>query len=176
MSFVMVMSAFLKSAISYSVKPAFFILDVYCEKLKSNNALDFNDLILLPIRLLKENTKILNFYQSTWKYVLVDEFQDTNSPQFEIVSLLAGKHQNITVVGDDDQSIYGWRGANIDNILTNFQDTFSKNIEIKLEKNYRSTQRILDGAWSVVSNNKNRAEKKLEATRGKGEKISLISK
>ncbi len=131
-----------------------------CEKLKSNNALDFNDLILLPIRLLKENAKILNFYQSTWKYVLVDEFQDTNSPQFEIVSLLAGKHQNITVVGDDDQSIYGWRGANIDNILTNFQDTFSKNIEIKLEKNYRSTQRILDGAWSVVSNNKNRAEKK----------------
>jgi DNA helicase-2/ATP-dependent DNA helicase PcrA len=150
------------------------VYKAYCEKLKSNNALDFNDLILLPIRLLKENAKILNFYQSTWKYVLVDEFQDTNSPQFEIVSLLAGKHQNITVVGDDDQSIYGWRGANIDNILTNFQDTFSKNIEIKLEKNYRSTQRILDGAWSVVSNNKNRAEKKLEATRGRGEKISLI--
>lgn len=147
----------------------------YCDRLKSNNALDFNDLLLLPIRLLKENAKILNLYQKTWKYVLVDEFQDTNSPQFEIVSLLAGKHKNITVVGDDDQSIYGWRGANIDNILTNFQETFAKNIEIKLEKNYRSTQRILDGAWSVVSNNKNRAEKKLEATRGKGDKISLIS-
>ena len=147
----------------------------YCDRLKSNNALDFNDLLLLPIRLLKENAKILNLYQKTWKYVLVDEFQDTNSPQFEIVSLLAGKHKNITVVGDDDQSIYGWRGANIDNILTNFQETFAKNIEIKLEKNSRSTQRILDGAWSVVSNNKNRAEKKLEATRGKGDKISLIS-
>ena len=147
----------------------------YCDRLKSNNALDFNDLLLLPIRLLKENDKILNLYQKTWKYVLVDEFQDTNSPQFEIVSLLAGKHKNITVVGDDDQSIYGWRGANIDNILTNFQETFAKNIEIKLEKNYRSTQRILDGAWSVVSNNKNRAEKKLEATRGKGDKISIIS-
>ena len=147
----------------------------YCDRLKSNNALDFNDLLLLPIRLLKENAKILNLYQKTWKYVLVDEFQDTNSPQFEFVSLLAGKHKNITVVGDDDQSIYGWRGANIDNILTNFQETFAKNIEIKLEKNYRSTQRILDGAWSVVSNNKNRAEKKLEATRGKGDKISLIS-
>ena len=147
----------------------------YCDRLKSNNALDFNDLLLLPIRLLKENAKILNLYQKTWKYVLVDEFQDTNSPQFEIVSLLAGKHKNITVVGDDDQSIYGWRGANIDIILTNFQETFAKNIEIKLEKNYRSTQRILDGAWSVVSNNKNRAEKKLEATRGKGDKISLIS-
>ena len=110
-----------------------------------------------------------------WQYILVDEFQDTNSPQFEIVSLLAQKHKNITVVGDDDQSIYGWRGANIDNILTNFQDTFPKKNEIKLEKNYRSTQRILDGAWSVVSNNKNRAEKKLYATKGEGEKISLIS-
>ena len=153
----------------------FEVYRAYCDRLKSNNALDFNDLLLLPIRLLKENAKILNLYQKTWKYVLVDEFQDTNSPQFEIVSLLASKHKNITVVGDDDQSIYGWRGANIDNILTNFQETFAKNIEIKLEKNYRSTQRILDGAWSVVSNNKNRAEKKLEATRGKGDKISLIS-
>jgi len=151
------------------------VYKAYCDTLKSNNALDFNDLLLLPIRLLKENKKILDYYQNSWKYVLVDEFQDTNSPQFEIVSLLAGKHQNITVVGDDDQSIYGWRGANIDNILTNFQDVFAKNIEIKLEKNYRSTQRILDGAWSVVSNNKNRAEKKLVATKGKGEKISLIS-
>ena len=151
------------------------VYKAYCDTLKSNNALDFNDLLLLPIRLLKENKKILDCYQNSWKYVLVDEFQDTNSPQFEIVSLLAGKHQNITVVGDDDQSIYGWRGANIDNILTNFQDVFAKNIEIKLEKNYRSTQRILDGAWSVVSNNKNRAEKKLVATKGKGEKISLIS-
>ena len=151
------------------------VYKAYCDTLKSNNALDFNDLLLLPIRLLKENKKILDYYQKSWKYVLVDEFQDTNSPQFEIVSLLAGKHQNITVVGDDDQSIYGWRGANIDNILTNFQDIFPKNIEIKLEKNYRSTQRILDGAWSVVSNNKNRAEKKLVATKGKGEKISLIS-
>lgn len=151
------------------------VYKAYCDTLKSNNALDFNDLLLLPIRLLKENKKILDYYQNSWKYVLVDEFQDTNSPQFEIVSLLAGKHQNITVVGDDDQSIYGWRGANIDNILTNFQDVFAKNIEIKLEKNYRSTQRILDGAWSVVSNNKNRAEKKLVATKGKGEKLSLIS-
>ena len=154
------------------------IIEVYKEylaRLKSNNALDFNDLLLFPIRLLKENSNILNYFHKSWKYVLVDEFQDTNSPQFEMVSLLAGKHQNVTVVGDDDQSIYGWRGANIDNILTNFQKTFPKNMEIKLEKNYRSTQRILDGAWSVVSNNKNRAEKKLEATRGKGEKISLIT-
>ena len=84
--------------------------------------------------MLKENPKILNFYQSTWKYVLVDEFQDTNSPQFEIVSLLAGKHQNITVVGDDDQSIYGWRGANIDNILPTFRTHSQKTLRLSLKK------------------------------------------
>ena len=147
----------------------------YSELLLSNNAVDFNDLIGMPIKLFKENKSLLKQYQKSWQYILVDEFQDTNSPQFDLISLLGGKHQNITVVGDDDQSIYGWRGANIDNILTNFKDTFPKAIEVKLEKNYRSTQRILDGAWSVVSNNTNRAEKKLVATKGLGEKISLIS-
>ena len=147
----------------------------YSELLLSNNAVDFNDLIGMPIKLFKHSSTLLEKYQQSWKYILVDEFQDTNSPQFELISLLAGKHQNITVVGDDDQSIYGWRGANIDNILTNFKDTFKKSVEIKLEKNYRSTQRILDGAWSVVSNNMNRAEKKLVATKGLGERISLIS-
>jgi DNA helicase-2/ATP-dependent DNA helicase PcrA len=147
----------------------------YSELLLSNNAVDFNDLIGMPIKLFKKNAALLKQYQQSWKYILVDEFQDTNSPQFELISLLGSEHQNITVVGDDDQSIYGWRGANIDNILTNFKDTFPKAIEVKLEKNYRSTQRILDGAWSVVSNNTNRAEKKLVATKGLGEKISLIS-
>ena len=150
------------------------IYDLYLEKLIQNNAVDFNDLILLPIQLFKKNKSSLKAYQNLWKYILVDEFQDTNSPQFELISFLAGGHKNITVVGDDDQSIYGWRGANIDNILTNFKDTFPKAVEIKLEKNYRSTQRILDGAWSVVSNNANRAEKKLVATKGQGERISLI--
>ena len=150
------------------------IYDLYLEKLIQNNAVDFNDLILLPIQLFKKNKSSLKAYQNLWKYILVDEFQDTNSPQFELISFLASGHQNITVVGDDDQSIYGWRGANIDNILTNFKDTFPKAVEIKLEKNYRSTQRILDGAWSVVSNNANRAEKKLVATKGQGERISLI--
>ena len=147
----------------------------YSELLLSNNAVDFNDLIGMPIKLFKKNATLLKQYQQSWKYILVDEFQDTNSPQFDLINLLGSKHQNITVVGDDDQSIYGWRGANIDNILTNFKDTFPKAIEVKLEKNYRSTQRILDGAWSVVSNNTNRAEKKLVATKGLGEKISLIS-
>jgi len=151
------------------------IYDLYLEKLINNNAVDFNDLILLPIILFKKNKKILSSYQNLWKYILVDEFQDTNSSQFEFISFLGSGHKNITVVGDDDQSIYGWRGANIDNILTNFKKVFPKATEIKLEKNYRSTQRILDAAWSVVSNNTNRAEKKLVATKGKGDKISLIS-
>ena len=147
----------------------------YSELLLSNNAVDFNDLIGMPIKLFKHSPALLKKYQQAWKYILVDEFQDTNSPQFELISLLGGEHKNITVVGDDDQSIYGWRGANIDNILTNFKDTFPGAVEVKLEKNYRSTQRILDGAWSVVSNNTNRAEKKLVATKGLGDKISLIS-
>jgi len=151
------------------------IYDLYLDKLTNNNAVDFNDLILLPIVLFKKNKKILSSYQNLWKYILVDEFQDTNSSQFEFISFLGSGHKNITVVGDDDQSIYGWRGANIDNILTNFKKVFPKATEIKLEKNYRSTQRILDAAWSVVSNNTNRAEKKLFATKGKGDKISLIS-
>jgi len=151
------------------------IYNLYLEKLINNNAVDFNDLILLPIVLFKKNKKILNSYQNLWKYILVDEFQDTNSSQFEFISFLGSGHKNITVVGDDDQSIYGWRGANIDNILTNFKKVFPKAAEIKLEKNYRSTQRILDAAWSVVSNNTNRAEKQLLATKGKGDKISLIS-
>ena len=151
------------------------IYDLYLEKLINNNAVDFNDLILLPIVLFKKNKKILSSYQNLWKYILVDEFQDTNSSQFEFISFLGSGHKNITVVGDDDQSIYGWRGANIDNILTNFKKVFPKATEIKLEKNYRSTQRILDAAWSVVSNNTNRAEKQLVATKGKGDKISLIS-
>ena len=151
------------------------IYNLYLEKLINNNAVDFNDLILLPIVLFKKNKKILSSYQNLWKYILVDEFQDTNSSQFEFISFLGSGHKNITVVGDDDQSIYGWRGANIDNILTNFKKVFPKANEIKLEKNYRSSQRILDAAWSVVSNNTNRAEKQLVATKGKGDKISLIS-
>ncbi len=151
------------------------IYDLYLEKLINNNAVDFNDLILLPIVLFKKNKALLKSYQNLWKYILVDEFQDTNSSQFEFISFLGSGHKNITVVGDDDQSIYGWRGANIDNILTNFKKVFPKAKEIKLEKNYRSSQRILDAAWSVVSNNTNRAEKQLVATKGKGDKISLIS-
>ena len=148
------------------------VYKAYCDTLKSNNALDFNDLLLLPIRLLKENKKILDYYQNSWKYVLVDEFQDTNSPQFEIVSLLAGKHQNITVVGDDDQSIYSWRGAEIKNFLE-FDQVYENTKVIRLEQNYRSSQNILSVASNLISNNQNRVGKTLITTMDEGDLVKL---
>jgi len=164
-----------KSAKSFEEKQISEAYNLYNAKLKNNNAVDFNDLILLPIKIFSLNRTILKSYTDQWKYILVDEFQDTNSAQFKLIALLSNANKNITVVGDDDQSIYGWRGANIDNILTNFNEEFPNCVQIKLEENYRSSQTILDAAWSVVINNKNRAEKKLRATKGQGEKISLIS-
>lgn len=164
-----------KSAKSFEEKQISEAYNLYNSKLKNNNAVDFNDLILLPIKIFSLNKTILKSYTDQWKYILVDEFQDTNSAQFKLIALLSNANKNITVVGDDDQSIYGWRGANIDNILTNFNEEFPNCVQIKLEENYRSSQTILDAAWSVVINNKNRAEKKLRATKGQGEKISLIS-
>lgn len=164
-----------KSAKSFEEKQIAEAYNLYSLKLKKNNAVDFNDLILLPIKIFSLNKTILKSYTDQWKYILVDEFQDTNTAQFKLISLLSNNNKNITVVGDDDQSIYGWRGANIDNILTNFNEEFPNCVQIKLEENYRSSQRILDAAWSVVIKNKNRAEKKLRATKGQGDKISLIS-
>ena len=147
----------------------------YQEVCNRDHLVDFGELLLRSYETIVSSPSVKTFFQTRFHSILIDEFQDTNTIQYKWLQEIASDKTNVTAVGDDDQSIYGWRGANIDNILTNFQDTFPENIEIKLEKNYRSTQRILDGAWSVVSNNKNRAEKKLEATRGKGEKISLIS-
>ena len=164
-----------KSAKSFEEKQIAEAYNLYSLKLKKNNAVDFNDLILLPIKIFSLNKTILKSYTDQWKYILVDEFQDTNTAQFKLIALLSNNNKNITVVGDDDQSIYGWRGANIDNILTNFNEEFPNCVQIKLEENYRSSQRILDAAWSVVIKNKNRAEKKLRATKGQGDKISLIS-
>lgn len=164
-----------KSAKSFEEKQIAEAYNLYSLKLKKNNAVDFNDLILLPIKIFSLNKTILKSYTDQWKYILVDEFQDTNTAQFKLIALLSNNNKNITVVGDDDQSIYGWRGANIDNILTNFNEEFPNCVQIKLEENYRSPQRILDAAWSVVIKNKNRAEKKLRATKGQGDKISLIS-
>ena len=141
--------------------------------LKANNALDFDDLLLFPLELFDKYSTVLKRYQKQWKYILVDEYQDTNRPQFLFVSCLAEKHRQISVVGDDDQSIYGWRGADIRNIL-DFEKTFPECEVFTLDKNYRSTQEILDAATAVVRNNKDRAEKELSAVSGNGDKLGLI--
>ena len=149
------------------------IYKVYEEMLRQNNALDFDDLLLYPLRIFKDYPKILTKYQNLWKYVLVDEYQDTNKPQFLFLSKITKEHKNICVVGDDDQSIYGWRGADISNIL-NFERLFPSCKTFTLEKNYRSTQQILDAATAVVSHNVSRAEKKLIANNGEGDPLVLI--
>ena len=133
---------------------------LYEKKLKQNNALDFDDLIIKAVELLKTNPEILEYYQKKFKFIFVDEFQDTNKVQYELVRLLSQKYKNLCVVGDDDQSIYGWRGADIANIL-NFEKDFPNTKIIKLEQNYRSTQNILNVANHVIKNNYERKDKKL---------------
>ena len=145
----------------------------YQKSLKVNDALDFDDLLTFPLEIFNKKPTILKKYQNIWKYILVDEYQDTNRAQFELLTLLARKHQNICVVGDDDQSIYGWRGAEVSNIL-DFEKTFSSCRVFTLEKNYRSTQEILNAATAVVRNNDRRANKKLIAANGPGETLGLI--
>ena len=149
------------------------VYKVYEEMLRQNNALDFDDLLLYPLKIFEDYPKILAKYQNLWKYVLVDEYQDTNKPQFLFLSFITKKHKNICVVGDDDQSIYGWRGADITNIL-NFERLFPNCKTFTLEENYRSTQQILDAATAVVSHNEKRAEKTLIANNGEGEPLVLI--
>lgn len=138
--------------------------------LSRNNAMDFDDLILNAVRLLKENPDVLEKYQERFRYIMVDEYQDTNQLQYKLISLLAKKYGNICVVGDDDQCIYQWRGADIKNIL-NFEKEFPKAKVVKLEQNYRSTANILEAAHSVISNNKQRKRKKLWTDASQGEKI-----
>ncbi len=149
------------------------IYSEYQKQLKLNNSVDFDDLLLLPIQIFKNNPEKLAYYQSEYKYVLVDEYQDTNKPQFEMVHMISSRHKDIFVVGDDDQSIYGWRGADISNIL-NFQEAFGKSKIYKLEQNYRSTKNILEAAWLVVSKNSERAEKKLWTDNSKGDLLELL--
>jgi len=149
------------------------VFPAYQKALRDNNAVDFDDLLLLPLKLFKQHPRILTSYQKKWKYVLVDEYQDTNLPQFLLVSKLAEKHQQICVVGDDDQSIYGWRGADIRNIL-DFEKVFPDCTVFTLEKNYRSTQKILDAATIVVKNNVDRTAKELYSVHGSGEKLGFI--
>ena len=152
------------------------ISDIYAKyqkSLKINDALDFDDLLTFPLEIFKKKATILKKYQNRWKYILVDEYQDTNRAQFELLTLLANEHKNICVVGDDDQSIYGWRGAEVSNIL-DFENTFSSCRVFTLEKNYRSTQEILNAATAVVKNNDRRANKNLIAANGPGETLGLI--
>lgn len=142
----------------------------YQARLKANNAMDFDDLIMKTVELLKFDTEVRNFYQEKFQYIMVDEYQDTNTAQFELVRLLASGRENLCVVGDDDQSIYKFRGANIYNIL-NFEKHYPNATVIKLEQNYRSTANILNAANGVIANNRGRKEKRLWTESGDGEKI-----
>ena len=144
----------------------------YEAQLKSNNALDFDDLLVKTVQLFDTQPDVLENYQERFRYIMVDEYQDTNTVQFKLVSLLAGKYRNLCVVGDDDQSIYKFRGANIRNIL-DFEKEFTDARVIKLEQNYRSTENILNAANGVIHNNKGRKDKTLWTDNGEGEKISL---
>lgn len=142
----------------------------YQKQLKNNNALDFDDLIVKTVELFQLNPDVLEAYQERFRYIMVDEYQDTNTAQFKLISLLASKYKNLCVVGDDDQSIYKFRGANIGNIL-NFESVFPNARTIKLEQNYRSTQTILDAANNVIKNNMGRKDKTLWTANGDGDPI-----
>lgn len=150
------------------------VYELYQKKLKRNNALDFDDIVLNTVKIFMENPDILENYQNRFKYILVDEYQDTNNVQYMLISLLAQGSRNICVVGDDDQSIYKFRGANIQNIL-GFEDEFTDAHVIKLEQNYRSTQNILDTANKVIANNKGRKTKALWTDNDRGEMVKLFT-
>ncbi|MHC1748879.1 MAG: DNA helicase PcrA [Cellulosilyticaceae bacterium] len=157
----------------YKGKTIAKVYDAYQKKLKENNAMDFDDLLFNTYLLLKHHPDVLEFYQNKFKYILVDEYQDTNGVQYNLVQLLAKKHHNLCVVGDDDQSIYGWRGADVRNIL-DFERDFIDATVIKLEQNYRSTKNILDAANGVVAHNKGRKPKKLWTESDMGDKIAVL--
>ena len=142
----------------------------YQANLRKNNAMDFDDLIVKTVELFKACPDVLDYYQERFRYIMVDEYQDTNNAQFELIRLLASKYRNLCVVGDDDQSIYRFRGANIRNIL-DFEKVYQDAVVIKLEQNYRSTQNILDAANKVIRNNSGRKEKSLWTDEGAGDKI-----
>lgn len=144
----------------------------YQKQLKENNALDFDDIIFLTVKLLKEYEEVRSYYQRKFRYVLIDEYQDTNNLQYQLASLLAGLYRNICVVGDDDQSIYRFRGATIENIL-NFEHQYKGARAIRLEQNYRSTQSILDAANAVIAHNQGRKGKTLWTANGKGKPVVI---
>jgi len=145
----------------------------YEKYIKDNNLVDFDDLLVLPYKILDENEDLCKETSERYKYIMVDEYQDTNDLQYRLIRKICSTHENICVVGDDDQSIYGWRGANIKNIL-DFKDEFNNTKIIKLENNYRSTTNILKAANGLIEHNRSRLGKVLKSTKGDGEKISII--
>jgi DNA helicase-2/ATP-dependent DNA helicase PcrA len=149
------------------------IYALYEKKLKSNNALDFDDLLLKTLELFEKAPDVLDYYQKRFQYIFVDEYQDTNKVQYELIKYLSKRYKNLCVVGDDDQSIYGWRGADIKNIL-DFEKDFPDAKVIKLEQNYRSTKNILDVANSIIKNNYGRKDKSLWTSNGEGEKARIF--
>lgn len=149
------------------------VYPIYQRELRKAKAMDFDDLIMELVKLFKQDPDILAKYQALFRYILIDEYQDTNHAQYQMIKLLASRHQNICVVGDDWQSIYSWRGANYQNIL-NFESDYPNAKIIKLEQNYRSTQHILDAAHNVISKNVSRSKKKLWTDLGLGERVHVI--
>ncbi|MBN2852219.1 MAG: UvrD-helicase domain-containing protein [Clostridia bacterium] len=148
------------------------IYTIYQKRLLANNAMDFDDLIFNTVKMLEQNEEVRSYFQNQFRYVLIDEYQDTNTSQYRLAEILARKYNNIFVVGDDDQAIYGWRGANIQNIL-NFEHDFKGCKTIKLERNYRSTSMILDAANAVIKNNTGRKGKELWTEKKSGDKIKF---
>src|SRR5262249_47741770 len=145
----------------------------YQQLLRAANAVDFGDLLLLLVSVLRKDAEVRGFYQQKFQHVLVDEFQDTNPVQYELLKLLAPPGSNLAVVGDDDQSIYRWRGATVQNIL-GFSHDYPGTRLIKLEQNYRSDRNILDAADAVISKNQRRMGKKLRSERARGEPLALL--
>lgn len=165
--------AMVNAGSDYREKQIAKVYAYYQKKLKENNSMDFDDLLVNTYLLFKDHVDVLDYYQNKFQYILVDEYQDTNGAQYKLVEMLAQKSQNLCVVGDDDQSIYGWRGADISNIL-GFEKDFRNATVIKLEQNYRSTKNILNAANSVVAHNKGRKVKSLWTESDEGENISII--
>jgi DNA helicase II / ATP-dependent DNA helicase PcrA len=162
-----------RQAANFYDETAARVYEAYQHQLQQDDAVDFDDLLMRVVTLFEQHPDVLARYQGRWQHVLVDEYQDTNRAQYLICSLLAAKHRNLSVVGDDDQSIYSWRGANLRNIL-DFESDYPDTKVVKLEQNYRSTQTILDAAHAVVSRNEGRKDKKLWTDRGPGTQITLF--
>ncbi|MHB8157470.1 MAG: ATP-dependent helicase, partial [Desulfocucumaceae bacterium] len=166
--------AFEEQAFDHYSKVVSRVYHLYQERLEGNNALDFDDILAVTVRLFRENPPVLTYYQNKFRYILVDEYQDTNHAQYMLVKMLAEAHRNICAVGDPDQGIYSWRGADIANIL-DFERDYPDASVIMLEQNYRSTQIILDAANQVIKNNPDRKEKKLWTAAGAGEPVIIYT-